>query len=376
MIYLDYNSTHPPFRGIMETNLSRYFEEFGNPSGISHFSQKASGEIEKSREKLINLLNSHSSEALDIDGMHFVATGTEAVYQMVFSFSGKPSAILSPYEHECMYAACEDAGQKIVLLKSDETGRVSPESLKSAIETAGRANVSFVSCITASNETGVIQPVAELSAICRENEIPFITDAIQAAGKMQFDPGLFDAFAMNGHKFGAGLGCACVFFKSSERIKSIFRGGLQENENRAGTENLFAILNFIDAYEFQLKSLDHKNTMLLDFRKDIEHMLLSRCGAVIAGEKSLRLANTTFAVFPEMENMDFLLIGLDQSSIAVSTGSSCKSRTRQPSQVLKRMGFSTEESLRALRITTGIFTSRGQIDEFCGLFPEIYSRAL
>ena len=139
-------------------------------------------------------------------------------------------------------------------------------------------------------------------------------------------------------------------------IASLYRGGLQEEETRAGTENLLSIASMADAFCFQLENMEKKTLRLSPLHADLEGFLKDR-GVTIAGEDSPRLSNTTYAVFSNVEHMNFLLMGLDQAGIVCSTGSSCKSRTRQPSRILLKMGFSEKESMQALRFSSGINTT-------------------
>ncbi len=372
--YFDYNATHPPLTDLLKNNLQKYFNLFGNPSGISFFSQKAQQEIEKCRQITAEALNHFCKEKLQGENFHFVSTGTEAVYQMVRSAaSGRTAAVLTPYEHPAMYAACEDAGLDITVLSAAMDGAVDPSEIREKIKnTAGADRKLFVSTIAVSNESGAVQPVAEISSACREAGVTFISDTIQAPGKFNLDYSLFDAFTLNGHKFGAGPGCAALFFKSGLKAVPIFSGGLQEKEKRAGTENLFSILNFSSALAFQMPLIDSKDIVQLKIRNQIESFLKSECGAFIVAENSQRISNTTYCILERMDDMDFLFLGLDQKEIVASTGSSCKSRSRQPSSLLLSMGYSKDEALKALRISTGMFTTQNDVDLLLSTLLEIY----
>lgn len=379
MIYLDYNSTHPPIESILKKNLEIYFNNWANPSGISFYSQKNFSIIEQSRKKIKELLEKYYNYESEKINIIFNSTGTEAVHQMVYSFYNpkKPYAILSPYEHESFYGACNLYGIQTFLLPAYPNGLIDPNDLYKVIE-ENRINpeeISFVACIYVSNETGIIQPVKELSLLTKKLNIPLISDTIQVAGKISYDFSFLDAFTINGHKIGAGMGSSVFVSKSSENIKSLFKGGLQENEFRAGTENFFSIKNLTEAFQWQMDNQEEykKN---YNFQTKIETFLEKECNAIVVGKNSPRVFNTSYVIFPELEGIDFLLISLDQHKIVCSTGSSCKSRTRQPSENLIRMGFSKELAQQALRFSTGIFTKEEEINQFIEIFYKIYKALL
>lgn len=379
-MYLDYNATHPPFVDILEKSIRSYNENYANASGISYLSQKNQGRIEASRAELCQQLQSFHKATIEPIDLLFVSTGTEALYSMVNSFykeADQPIALISAYEHEAMVAACEAAGFLIERLPASYSGMVDPESVKIRLQNG--KPVSLVSVMAVCNETGVIQPISEIAQIVHNFEIPFVTDSIQATGKYPIDLSMVNGAIVNGHKIGAGYGSAAVYINHKNkhgmitRFKPIFEGGLQENERRAGTENLPAILSLSAAFKRQIEN--HTQKLSANRHRKIEEMLKIECDAIITAEQSNR-SNTSYVVFPKMENMDFLLMALDRENILCSTGSSCKSRTRQPSATLLRMGFSESEAMQALRFSTGYFTTDDEISEFCERFPKIYRTAL
>ncbi|MBW7857169.1 MAG: aminotransferase class V-fold PLP-dependent enzyme [Leptonema sp. (in: Bacteria)] len=381
-MYLDYNATHPPFIDILESCIHDYIDNYANSSGISYLSQKNQGRIEASRAELCQQLQSFHKAAVEPIDLLFVSTGTEAVYSMIKAFRKKsetePIVLISAYEHEAMVAASESAGFRIERLPASASGIVDPESVRNRLKNGKLPTL--VSVMSICNETGVVQPINEIANIAHEFEIPFVTDSIQATGKYPIDFSLVNAAIVNGHKIGAGYGSAAVYVNHTAkdgtitRFQPIFEGGLQENERRAGTENLPAILALPKAFQRQIENYSKKG-LSINRHKKIEEMLKIECEATITAESSKR-SNTSYAIFPKMENMDFLLMALDREDILCSTGSSCKSRTRQPSATLLRMGFSQEEAIQALRFSTGYFTTNDEIDDFCDRFPKIYRTCL
>ncbi len=378
MIYLDYNSTHPPIRTILESNLKLYFQNFSNPSGISFPAQKNFSLIEHARKKIKELLKSYyhfNSPSMEIV---FTSTGTEAVHQMIYSFFNpeKPYAIVSPYEHDCFYGACELLKIKVLMLPAYKDGTVHPEDIIKIFEqnSIKPEEVSFIGVIAVSNESGIIQPLKEISKIAKQLNLPLISDTIQVNGKRTMDLSYVDACTINGHKIGGGAGTAILASKTSN-LKAIFKGGLQENELRAGTENFLSILNTADAFEWQMQH-QFEYEKLNEFQTLLESFLKEECNAIIVGENATRINSTTYAIFPELEDMDFVLLSLDQEHIVCSTGSSCKSRTRQPSQNLIRMGYDLNLSQQALRFSYGVFTQKEEIELFIEKFRNIYHSIL
>ena len=376
-IYFDYNATHPPIPQILEKNLQLYLKQFGNPSGISRFSQKSLARLEQNRKSISMSLQKFSGESLPYDAFNFTASGTEALYQLVYSFAQEEDwAVISQYEHPAFYAACEDRRLNVKLLDADKSGLINAENLKNKIEELLSENITpaFVSVIGASNETGVIQNAEEISSICRNYGIPFISDMIQAAGKIPFDTSFYDGFTLNGIKFGAGPGASSVFIRPPRAAKPLFRGGSQEDGRRAGTENILAISNFADALEYQIENMDEKNKRLLIIQEKIETFLERECRAEIVGKNSKRIPGTTFAILPPCD-MDIILISLDHNQIYISTGSSCKSKSRNPAKSLLAMGYSEDEALRAVRISAGIYSTEQEADIFIEKMRAGFARA-
>jgi cysteine desulfurase len=377
MIYLDYNATHPPFLDVLQKSVVDYGSNFANPSGISYPSQKNQARIEMARKRIARQLSIMHGLDADPQQLLFVSTGTEALHSLALAFSSTSKGrstvkvLISPYEHESMVAACDFAGMQIELLPASQDGRVDPDSVRRRL---AQGDIDLISVMAVCNETGALQPLDEIISIAQEFEVPVISDTIQAAGKLPLELKGLQGMVLNGHKIGAGYGTAVVWLADPDGYRPIFRGGLQENERRAGTENLISIISVPEAFDRQIEH-SQSGSIRHDWHDRIEEMLVTECNARIAAFGSPR-NSTTYAVFPAMYNMDFLLMALDREGILCSTGSSCKSRTRQPSQTLLRMGYSREESLQALRFSTGFFTTEEEIERFLAIFPVLYHRCL
>lgn len=351
--YFDYNATHPPFAEVLETCLADYLSGFYNPSGITRFSLKNQRKIEQTRKYFANLTNGQEKQFV------FSATGTEANYLLIQSlralYPNLDSVIVSPLEHSSMYAALESYGFTSDLIHTDHSGIIDLQDLEKKL----KENPRPVVCLYAGNETGVIQPAEEISKLTKKYDQLFYSDLMQGFCKTDVPFSVFDGYTFSGHKIGGGMGAALSYLPKSDPSFHLFGGGNQENNHRAGTENIFAIECFKQVAEIQMKDLEKKNKRLSAFQTLIEEKLES-LGCKIIAKFSPRLPNTTFLILP-IQAVDFFLLGMEEKGILVSTGSSCKSRAREASKSLLHMGYSEEEALRCIRISTGYFTTEEDV---------------
>lgn len=351
--YFDYNATHPPFTEILETCLADYLSGFYNPSGITRFSLKNQGKIEQTRKYFANLTNGQEKQFV------FSATGTEANYLLIQSlrvlYPNLDSVIVSPLEHSSMYSALESYGFKATLIQTDDSGIIDLMDLENKL----KENPRPVVCLYAGNETGVIQPAEEISKLTKKYDQLFYSDLMQGFCKTDVPFQFFDGYTFSGHKIGGGMGAALTYLPKPDPRFHLFGGGNQENNHRAGTENIFAIECFKQVAEIQFRELETKNEKLSAFQSLIEEKLES-LGCKIIAKYSPRLPNTTFLILP-IQSVDFFLLGMEEKGILVSTGSSCKSRAREASKSLLYMGYSEEEALRCIRISTGYFTTEEDV---------------
>lgn len=355
-IYFDYNATHPPFPGIIQDAYERYCSEFYNPSGATRYSLSRQSVIEEARAYFAKLTGKPK------DDFVFCSTGTEANALLIGALSGYLAGfervLVSPFEHSSLYGELEYFGIKYETIKTDKTGLVSLEDLESKL----KKSPSPVFCIYAANETGVIQPVSAINSLLLKYDLPLFSDIMQAFCKIEVNYKNLSGFTFSAHKIGGGVGASAMFLdgKYFKKEYAIFKGGNQENSHRAGTENSPAITAFMNAAKMQMESLSSKNDRISGFRNKIETEL-KRLNAEIVAENSDRLPSTTFVILP-LEDLDFFMMGMEEKGIVISTGSSCKSRTRDPSVSLLNMGYTKEEALRAVRISTGYFTSEEEVD--------------
>ncbi|PJZ86380.1 cysteine desulfurase family protein [Leptospira harrisiae] len=364
--YFDYNATHPPFAEILESCLATYLREFYNPSGITRYSLKNQGKIEQTRKYFAGLTQGHEKQFV------FSATGTEANYLLIQSlrvlYPNLDSVIVSPFEHSSMYSALDSYGFFPDLIQTNKSGIIDIQNLDQKL----KENPRPVICLYAGNETGVIQPAEEISKLTKTYTQLFYSDLMQGFCKVNVPFSLFDGYTFSGHKIGAGMGAAVTYLPKANTNFRVFGGGNQENDHRAGTENTFAIECLNKVTKLQLENLENKNKKLKSYQTLIETKL-EEMGCTIIAKNSKRLPNTTFLILP-IQAVDFFLLGMEENGILVSTGSSCKSRAREASKSLLYMGYTEEEALRSIRISTGYFTTEEEVEQLLSRANELIQK--
>lgn len=349
-------------------------ESFGNPSSIHHIGRKARAFLDDCRDRVSKVWKCKPSEVV------FTSGGTESNNLAICGSARLLKAkgrhlITSAVEHHAVLHTFEylvnKEGFELTTLPVDVDGLVDPQDLADAI----RNDTILVSVMAANNETGAIQPIAELGSICREREVLFHTDAVQWFGKEPFENILqFNAnlVSLCGHKFHAPKGVGALFIKSPLLPDPIFFGGGHENERRAGTENMagiaglvYAIENFVASPVFESRDLKPLADRLA--------VLAELDGVRLAGPMAKRLANTVSFTVTGTDSMT-LLAALDMEGICASSGSACSAGSLNPSHVISAMGRDEEEANSLVRFSLGRETSVEEIDFVLEQFPKILNR--
>jgi cysteine desulfurase len=267
-------------------------------------------------------------------------------------------------EHHAVLRAFEDLkhheGFNLTILPVDSTGRVDPKDLKSAL----RPETILVSVMHANNETGTIQPVEELAAICRERRVCFHTDAIQTFGKLRVRPSDLgvSALSLAAHKFYGPQGAGALYLRSGVAISRIMHGGSHENTRRPGTENVAAIVGMAAAAEVAESRRPDDQLRLSALRDRLWRGIEARFAqAVRNGHPHHTLANTLNVSFPGLDG-EALLIGLDLEGVCASSGSACMVGSVQPSHVLLAMGVALKAASSTVRFSLGTHTSEHHIE--------------
>jgi cysteine desulfurase len=373
-VYLDYNATTPLDPEVREVMLPFLGEYFGNPSSIHRVGRKVRAILDDCRERVAQVWKCKASEVV------FTSGATESVSQAIcgtarFLKSKGRHLITSAVEHQAVLHTVEylvnKEGFELTTLPVDAEGRVAPQHLDSSI----RDDTILVSVMAANNETGAIQPVAELGAICRQRGVLFHTDAVQWFGKEPFESihqFNADLVTICGHKFYGPKGSGALFIKSPLLPDPILFGGGHENERRAGTENLAAIAGLVEAIErfvpspvferCKLESLANRLCAMSEFD-----------GINLVSPLAKRLANTASFTVPGIDSITSLA-ALDLDGICASAGSACSAGSLNPSHVLSAMGRNDNEANSLIRFSLGRETSEEEINNVLATFPDFVQR--
>ena len=377
-VYLDYNATTPLDPAVREAMLPYLGEIYGNPSSIHHVGRRARALLDDARDRVARVWACKPSEVV------FTSGGTESSNLAIFGAARLLRArgrhiITSAVEHHavlhpCAYLAKRE-GFEVTYLPVDDTGRVRVESLASAI----RPDTTLVSVMAANNETGTLQPVAELGQICRDRGVLFHTDAVQWFGKEpfhdihQFNADLVSACA---HKFFGPKGAGALFIRSPLLPDPIVFGGGHENERRAGTENLAGIIGLTEALERFVKTPVFAAASLPPLAGRLHALVeqLGPQGVVFRGSRTHRLANTIAFSVRNADSIT-LLAGLDLEGVCASSGSACSAGSLEPSHVLLALGVERDAANSLVRFSLGPETSLEEVDHVERMLPKVIARA-
>lgn len=364
LIYLDHNATTPPHPKLLAT-LQKTHAICGNPSShhqVGRISKEAS---ENARYQVASLINASPKQLL------WVPSGSQANNMIIknvlwnhLKTKAPAHIITSSIEHPCILEACKwvaSFGIAVTYLPVQKDGRVSPEAVKNAIT----PHTQLISIMLANNETGMIQPIAEIAKIAQEHQIFCHTDAIQAAGKIPVSlPDLgVDFLTLSGHKFNGPKGIAALYAKNLSPLTPLVHGGPQEQQKNAGTENIPGIIGIGIAAQTRQETLSHYITHTETLRNTLKDGLVSNFA-------DIHLNTNTEHALPNTLNVSFLgikaeslAIRLDLEGIAVSTGSACSTGTAHASSVLSQMGLPSETVNSAIRFSLGATNTLEEIHQ-------------
>jgi cysteine desulfurase len=359
-IFLDNNATTQPLPEVTAAVVGAMSESFGNASSNNRAGERARRLLRESRESIAYLIGAVA------DSISFTSGATEAnnwVLQRVCGTPGK-SLVTTVAEHSSITSLCdylEVSGIRVERLPINLCGRVDVERLAEAVG----HDTTLVSVHWVNNETGVIQPVEEIAAICRERGILFHTDASQAVGKLQIDVKKLgcDFLSFSGHKFHGPQGIGGLYIRPGVKLRSLLFGGDQEHARRAGTENLPGIAGLGAAAAERFSKMDTTIVRLRQLRDRFESAVTSRLpNVVINGDVEDRVCNTTNLRF-EGVNGEALVARLDQQGVRCSQSSACTNQRPEPSYVLRAMGLSESQAYASIRFSVSVGNSNEEIDE-------------
>src|SRR6478672_5967152 len=360
MIYLDYNATTPLCDVAREAMLPYLERLFGNPSSVHAAGRETRAAIDNARDKLAALLRVKPNEIV------FTSGGTESCNLAVFGLARcrmqrGGHVISAKTEHHAVLNAVEHLekheGFEVTWLNVSRDGIIDLDQLAAAI----RPDTRLVSIMTANNETGVIQPLREISEICRSKGVLLHSDMVQAFGKADIDLSLVDAASFAAHKFYGPKGAGFLFLRSGLSIEPIMFGGAHENERRPGTENVPAIAGTAAAAEWTLRDRVSEQEREARLRDE----LWTRISANVPDAKqncanAPRLANTLNVSLLGLDS-EMLLIALDLEGVCASSGSACMVGSVVASHVLLAIGLPIERARSAVRFSLGKCTTGDEI---------------
>lgn len=363
-IYLDNNATtaiHPDVMLVLEKSLR---DVFGNASSVHQEGQRARQVIEDARESVAGLIGATARDVV------FTSGGTESNNAAIFGavpHGGRHHIVTTKIEHPSVAEAVtelERRGHRVTRVAPSRSGEVSASAVIKAIEPDTR----LVTVMLANNETGVIQPAGEIARACRERGVHFHCDAVQGAGKIKVDVNEIgcDTLSVSAHKMHAPKGIGALYVRRGLTLSSHIVGGAQERRRRAGTENVPLAAAFGAASKLA-------SPFGNQLRDRFETALTSSFDVVVNGASVSRLPNTTSATFRNVD-AEGLVIAMDLSGVAVSTGSACSSGRVEPSAVLLAMGLSAEEAKSTVRFSISRFTTVEEMDRVLILLADAVPR--
>ena len=352
-IYFDHAATTPVDPRVMEKMLPYFTDNFGNPNSQHWFGRRSVTAVDEARDTVASVLGAKPSE------IYFTSGGTEsdnwALRGAARAYANKGKhLIVSAVEHPAMIATAKELtkeGFDVTFADVDEFGTVDLEKLRRAI----RPDTIFIGVMTANNEIGTLQPIAEISEIAQECGAVFFTDAVQAAGtlKLNVNAPRVDMLSLSGHKFYGPKGVGVLYVRSGKRVGKIITGGHQERGMRGGTTNVPGVVGLAEALRLSLAEAEQNNAYVSRIRDHFVARVLREIPYVkLNGHPKNRLPNNANFSFRYIEG-ESLLFSLDLAGIAVSSGSACSSGSLEPSHVLLATGMPEGLAHGSIRFSFG-----------------------
>ena len=372
-VYADNAATTPMSEAAVKAMLPWLTEEFGNPSSMYSLAAKPQTALATAREAVAAVIGADPAEIFFTSGgtesdnwaLRGAAYGAEKKGRHIITSAIEHHAVLEPREQ------LEREGFELTVLKPDAFGRIDPEAVRAAI----RPDTCLCSIMTANNEVGTIQPIAEIGAICREFGVTFHTDAVQAMGHIPVDVEdmQVDLLSASAHKFNGPKGVGFLYVRRGTRLKNLIHGGGQEKRRRSGTENVGGIMAMATALTEAVANMREEYIRLSAMRDRLIAGVLQMPETVLTGHPTERLPGIASFSIRYIEG-ESIILSLDIAGIAASSGSACSTASLDPSHVLTSMGLSHEEAHGSLRLSLGRYNTEEDVDRILQALPPIVEK--
>jgi cysteine desulfurase len=377
-VYLDFCATTPVAPEVLEAMMPHFSENFGNPSSVHRFGQRADAVLEQAREDIAACLNCLPDE------IFFTSGGTESdnlairgSALAVRERTGKNHIITTGVEHPAVVNTVADLAKYYGFARSivrvDQHGFVEQDDLVRILTD----QTSIVSVIFANNEIGTINPISHLAELCHQRGALFHTDAVQAGGLLSLNLRELrvDLLSLGAHKFYGPKGVGVLFIRKGTPIHAIQTGGSHERGLRAGTSNIPYIAGMAAALKLAVSRRDEDTKNLISMREQIVAFVSQKIPlAQLTGDRISRLPNHASFVFPGVDGNELVTL-LDHAGFACSSGSACKTGDPQPSDVLLALGIKPQVALGSLRISLGRGSWLAEVQDFLDILPGMVEKA-
>jgi cysteine desulfurase len=364
----------------MEAMIPYYSAEYGNASSIHGYGRKARRALEESREQIARFIGAKYDE------LFFTSGGTESDNHAVYGIARvhgdkRPSKIVTTaIEHHAILDPVDSLHAEGIItkiVKVDRDGMVDPDDIKRELDDT----VSLVSVVHANNEVGTIQPLKEIASMCRERGVVCHTDAVQSVGKISVNVqelGI-DLLSMSAHKIYGPKGIGAIYIRKGTKIESFMKGGSQESNRRAGTENVPLAVGFAKAIELCSRQMEEDGVRILRLKQLLRQRIAEQCDEVIFNghdtECLPQVLNVSFDSTKRLVDGEALIMGLDLLGVAVTSGSACTSGSLEPSHVLLAMGRDELTARATIRFSLGRGTTEEEINYTVDALKEVVERA-
>ncbi|ABS64868.1 aminotransferase class V [Parvibaculum lavamentivorans DS-1] len=367
--YMDHNAT-TPLRPEARAAVLRALDAIGNPSSVHMEGRAVRALVEGARAEVAALVGARPAEVI------FTSGGTEAArlaFHAAKAAQGVERLIVSAIEHDAVLASAEACGLPVEIAPVDQDGQIDLAALGDLLAASDKRTL--VAVMLANNETGVVQPIAEVSRLAKSTGAVFLCDAVQAAGKIAVDVSALgaDMLMLGGHKIGAPMGVGALVVREDLPFAALAVGGGQERRRRAGSENISGIAGFGAAARIAQAELQ-TFAQLARLRDRMEAQIAEIApDAVFPGQNVDRLPNTSCVAAPGLD-AETLLMALDLDGIAVSAGAACSSGKIGRPRVLEAMGVDPDLSSGAIRVSLGWSSEPADTDRFVQSWIRVYTR--